>query len=59
VPHLAGYKTYIIAGLIGLLQVALTLGYIDQATHDTLHNLLIGFGLATLRAGVKAAAPAA
>jgi hypothetical protein len=48
--QLAGYKTYIIATLIGVLSAAHFLGYIDTETFQTLFALLTGGGLAALRA---------
>lgn len=50
---LKGKKTYIIAGLIGVVTVAAALGYIGDETKITLIGLLGGGGLATLRAGVS------
>jgi len=47
---LQGYRTYIIAGLIGLVTVGYQLGYIDSTTYQTLLGVLGAGGLATLRA---------
>lgn len=47
---LQGYRTYIIAALIGLLTVGHQLGYIDSTTYQTLLGVLGAGGLATLRA---------
>jgi uncharacterized membrane protein len=52
---LSGYKTYIIAGLVGVVAVVHQLGYIDDAMAGTILTLLGGGGLATLRAGVASA----
>lgn len=49
---LKGYRTYIIAALIGCLSAAHFLGYIDTETFNTFFALLSGGGLAALRAGV-------
>jgi len=48
--QLAGYRTYIIATLIGLLSAAHFLGYVDANTYQTFLGLLTGGGLAALRA---------
>jgi len=50
---LQGYRTYIIAALIGLITVGHQLGYIDSITYQTLLGVLGAGGLATLRAGIK------
>ena len=50
---LAGYKTYIVAILIGVAKVAEVLGFIDAAAYETIFALLMGGGLATLRMGMK------
>lgn len=47
-----GYKTYIVAGLIGLATVAHTLGWIDDTVYQVILGLLGAGGLAALRAGV-------
>ena len=47
---LQGYRTYIIAALIGLGTVGHQLGYIDSTTYQTLLGVLGAGGLATLRA---------
>jgi len=47
---LQGYRTYIIAALIGLVTVGHQLGYIDSTTYQTLLGVLGAGGLATLRA---------
>lgn len=49
---LQGYKTYICAALIGLSAAVHFLGYIDDATYQTLVGILAGGGLAALRSGV-------
>jgi len=48
----SGYKTYAVAACIAAITVVHSLGYIDEATRDTLLGLFVGGGLATLRAGV-------
>ncbi len=50
---LKGYRTYIIAALIGILSAAHFLGYVDQGTFETFTVLLTGGGLATLRSAVE------
>ena len=50
---LQGYRTYIIAGLIGLVTAGYHLGYIDSITYQTLLGVLGAGGLATLRAGIN------
>lgn len=50
---LSGYRTYIIAALLGLLAAGHYLGYIDLETFQSLSVMLTGGGLAALRAGVK------
>lgn len=47
---LQGYRTYIIAGLIGVATVLHQLGYIDSQTYQTVLGVLGAGGLATLRA---------
>ena len=49
---ISGYKTYIVAALIGVLAAGKFLGYIDGETFATLSALLGGGGLAALRSGV-------
>jgi hypothetical protein len=49
---LAGYKTYSIAALMAVLAFARAMGWLDEATYQTLLGLLGATGLATLRAGV-------
>ena len=50
---LPGKKTYIIAALVAGLAVLNYLGYIDDNSRDQIVTLLMGGGLATLRAGVS------
>ena len=52
---LSGYKTYIVAVLLGLVGAGKHLGYIDPEAATTIETLLLGGGLAFLRAGVKKA----
>jgi hypothetical protein len=47
---LQGYKTYIVAGLIGLTAVANHFKWIDDDTFKTIIGLLAGTGLATISA---------
>ncbi|MCL4500445.1 MAG: hypothetical protein M1438_01150 [Deltaproteobacteria bacterium] len=54
---MSGKKTYIAAGLIGLVTVARVLGWIDDALYQTLLALLGAGGLAALRAGVTKSGP--
>ena len=48
-----GYKTYLCALGIGLATAAKVLGWIDEATYQTIVALLGAGGLAALRAGVN------
>lgn len=50
---LSGYRTYIIAGLIGVATVLHQLGYMDSQTYQTVLGALGAGGLFTLRAAVK------
>jgi len=50
---LQGKKTYIIAAAIGAVTVAHTLGYLDDATSQTLLTLLGAGGAATLAAKIN------
>lgn len=47
-----GYRTYIIAVLIGVASAAKYLGYLDETTFQMITGLLVGGGFATLRAAV-------
>lgn len=49
---MAGYKTYIVAILIGAATAAKALGWIDQATYEFILGVLAAGGLAAVRAGV-------
>ena len=49
---LKGYKTYIIAALTAALTLAHSLGYIDEATYQTLLALLGAGGLSTVAAKI-------
>lgn len=51
-PTLAGSKTYIIAGVIGIATAARYLGYLSESTYQLVLGLLGAGGLAALRAGV-------
>ena len=50
---LKGYKTYIIAALTASLTLAHSLGYIDEATYQTLLALLGAGGLTTVAAKIS------
>lgn len=56
---LQGYKTYLMAGLAGVVTVLKGLGYLDETTFQVLMGLLGAGGLATLRAGVTKSGPKA
>jgi len=47
---LTGYKTYIVAVLLGVLAAGKYLGWVDNGTFEALLALLTGSGLAALRA---------
>ena len=47
-----GYRTYIIAALMVILSGLHAQGYITDALYTTLQGILLGGGLAALRAGV-------
>ena len=55
--RLTGYKTYIVAVLMGALSTAHMLGWIDDATYQAVLGLLGAIGLGTLRAGVAKSGP--
>lgn len=50
---LKGYKTYIIAALIAILAGLKAMGYIDEATYQTLLALLGAGGLSTVAAKIS------
>ena len=50
---LEGKKTYIVAPGMGLLNVAVALGYISPAHLDQINLVLVALGLGTLRAAKK------
>lgn len=50
---LKGSRTYIIALLIIVAGVLSALGYLSNEIRDTVVTVLLGGGLATLRAGVS------
>lgn len=52
-PMLSGYRTYIIAALIGIATVAHQIGYIDAVTYQTILGILGAGGLATLRSSIS------
>lgn len=54
-----GYKTYIVAVLMGALSTAHMLGYVDDGTYQAILGLLSAIGLGTLRAGVTKSGPQA
>lgn len=47
-----GYRTYIIAVLIGLITVANVLGYVDDITTTHIREFLLAGGLWTLRSAL-------
>lgn len=49
---LAGYKTYIVAFLVGVVTVMHQLGYIDADTYGVMLGFLGAGGLAALRLGI-------
>jgi hypothetical protein len=49
---LAGYKTYIIAVLLGATAAVKSLGYIDDSTYQVIMGLLGSAGLATMRKAI-------
>lgn len=57
--NLQGKKTYIVAVLMGLVAVGTQLGWITKEAAATIEALLLGGGLAFLRAGVAKAEVAA
>lgn len=46
---MAGYKTYIVAALIGLVTAIKALGYIDESVYQTIIAILGSGGLITMR----------
>jgi hypothetical protein len=52
---LDGYKTYIFAGLMALVAFAKYMGYITADAAQAIEGILLGGGIAALRAGVKKA----
>ena len=50
---LDGWKTYIIAAVLGALSVAKYLGWVTPEAADQIQTLLLGGAFAALRAGVK------
>jgi len=56
---LSGYKTYIVAVLMGALTTANLAGWIDPATYEAIMALLAAVGLGTLRAGITKSGPPA
>lgn len=55
--YLEGKKTYIVAILLGLATAAKSLGYIDEATFQTLVTMLGSAGLVTMRMAVDPKKP--
>ena len=49
---LNGWKTYLCAVGIGIVTTAKALGYLDEASYQTIVGMLGAGGLAALRAGV-------
>lgn len=56
---LKGKKTYLVAAAMVIVAGLHALGYIDEATFRALQGILLGGGLAALRAGVNNALGAA
>lgn len=54
---LSGKKTYAIAVALGLVTMLRYLGKIDSLTAETLTNVLIGGGIATIRHGISSMTP--
>ena len=50
---LQGYKTYVVAALMGALTVLKALGYIDEATYQTLMALLGAGAVGTVAAKIN------
>ena len=50
---LEGKKTYLGAALLAFAVFALNMGWIDQHTFDSIQTILIAWGFAALRAGIK------
>ena len=48
-----GKRTYFVAFVMVVLSGLKTQGYLDETTYDLVFNTLLGFGLVTLRMGVK------
>jgi len=49
---LPGYKTYAVAAAMVVLSGLYGQGYLNEGTYKTLEGLLLGGGLAALRAGI-------
>lgn len=52
-PFLAGYKTYIVGALIGLVTALDSMAVIPPETAEGIRNFLYGLGFVTLRAGIS------
>lgn len=50
---LAGYKTYLMAALMGATTVAYGMGYIDEATHQMLMGLFGAGAIGTMSAKIN------
>jgi hypothetical protein len=50
---LDGSKTYIVAGLLGLVTAGKFLGFVPAPLADLLTNMLIGTGMATLKHAIS------
>ena len=50
---LRGYRTYLVAALMVILSGLQAQGYVTDTLYTTLQGILLGGGLAALRAGVK------
>ena len=53
ISALQGYKTYLVAALMGALTVLKALGYIDEATYQTLMALLGAGAVGTVAAKIN------
>ena len=54
ITKLNGYKTYIVALLVGVASALHYMGWIDSEAYNIILGLLIGTGMATIRHGISA-----
>lgn len=52
-PGLAGYRTYIVGGLIGLITALEAVNVVPPEAAAKVREFLVGLGFVTLRAGMK------